>query len=204
MNYTLKVERDLRNDILECAKEIADLSNWSKVDLQTMRWAIWTAVNIELTPALTPALTLPHTDSIQLQGIGKVHAKPASELKVGDVTIWNYGYREMVETIEIRGNSVYVTLRCQKSGQLFSRRFLQSRLVGISSELTPAPKLPGLTGMLEAMAIAAALFIRSDIAASKMDFCVYCRQGYAWSGGKRISYDITMSQAISFYNTYHS
>src|SRR3990167_1959435 len=125
MNHTLKVERDLRNDILECAEEIADLSNWSKVDLQAMRWAIWTAVNIELTPTLTPTLT-------------------------------------------------------------------------------PALTLPGLTGMLEAMAIAAALFIRSNIAPSKLDFCVYCRQGYAWSGGKRISYDITMSQAISFYNTYHS
>ena len=72
-------------------------------------------------------------NSIHLQGIGKVHGKPAIELKVGDVTLWNYGYREVVESVEIRGKSVYTTLRCEKTGQVFPRRFLQNRIVGIST-----------------------------------------------------------------------
>lgn len=71
--------------------------------------------------------------TIQLQGIGKVQGKQAIDLQVGDVTVWNYGYREVVQSVEIRGKSVYTTLYCEKSGKTFSRRFLQSRVVGISN-----------------------------------------------------------------------
>lgn len=72
--------------------------------------------------------------SVQLQGIGRVHGKPASELKVGDVTVWNYGYLETIQTLEVRGKSVYVTLLCNKTKKIGSRRFLQSRIVAVTRE----------------------------------------------------------------------
>lgn len=72
--------------------------------------------------------------SVQLQGIGKVQGKPASELKVGDVTVWNYGYLETIQTVELRGKSVYVTLLCQKTQKTFERRLLQSRIVAVTAK----------------------------------------------------------------------
>ena len=34
--------------------------------------------------------------TIHLQGIGEKPAIPAKELKIGDVTIWNYGFTETI------------------------------------------------------------------------------------------------------------
>lgn len=36
----------------------------------------------------------------RLQGIGIVDAKPAAELKVGDITVWNFGYMHEVLAVE--------------------------------------------------------------------------------------------------------
>ena len=36
----------------------------------------------------------------RLQGIGIVDAKPAAELKPGDITIWNFGYQHEVLAVE--------------------------------------------------------------------------------------------------------
>jgi quercetin dioxygenase-like cupin family protein len=36
----------------------------------------------------------------RLQGIGIVDAKPAVELKPGDVTVWNFGYMHEVLAVE--------------------------------------------------------------------------------------------------------
>lgn len=72
------------------------------------------------------------TPTIQLQSIGKVRGKVAGDLKVGDVILWNFGYTSVVETIEFRGKSVYTTLR-SSDGKVYDRRFLQSRVVGIST-----------------------------------------------------------------------
>lgn len=35
-------------------------------------------------------------NTVQLQGIGRVKAKLAGELKIGDVTVWNYGELEKI------------------------------------------------------------------------------------------------------------
>ena len=35
-----------------------------------------------------------------LQGIGKYPVIKANDLKVGDITIWNYGYKEKIINIE--------------------------------------------------------------------------------------------------------
>ena len=41
--------------------------------------------------------------TIHLQGIGRVDAKPATEIKIGDILIWNYGYKSTVKSVEKLG-----------------------------------------------------------------------------------------------------
>lgn len=69
--------------------------------------------------------------TLQLQGIGKREATPASELKVGDVTVWNYGYKEVVTEIAATksGKSVKVTIESLNNGRAYSRTFRNDRLV---------------------------------------------------------------------------
>lgn len=69
--------------------------------------------------------------TINLQGLGKVKAKPASELRVGDVLSWNYSPRcsEVVAIEPCGKKSLYVTERSRKTGAEYKRRLLKSRLV---------------------------------------------------------------------------
>jgi len=64
--------------------------------------------------------------STQLQGIGKIAAKPASELRAGDVIVWNFGSTSIVEEVTIGAKTVKVAL----SGG-YTRRFNVSRLVAV-------------------------------------------------------------------------
>ncbi|MFV1457790.1 hypothetical protein [Bacillus mycoides] len=75
--------------------------------------------------------------SIQLQGIGETSAVRAKELKVGDVTVWNYGYLETVKSItpSKTGKTLKIEIEYESiSGVLAqSERTLRvDRLVGIS------------------------------------------------------------------------
>lgn len=64
-------------------------------------------------------------------------ARPASELQIGDMTVWNYGSTAEVMSIRTAGKSVYVTLRA--AGKVHpERRFMSSSLVPIAC--------PGLGG----------------------------------------------------------
>ena len=68
-------------------------------------------------------------NTLHLQGIGKVAAKPAGEIRVGDTLTWNYGYRYTVTAVESCGSkSVKVTER-SATGQQYTRRMLRTRLV---------------------------------------------------------------------------
>lgn len=70
-------------------------------------------------------------NTIQLQAIGHVPAKPASELKVGDVMIWNFGYTSTVkEIVRQTAKSLWIKEVSDESGKTYERRFLKSRLVG--------------------------------------------------------------------------
>ena len=67
--------------------------------------------------------------TIHLQGIGKVLAKPAGDLAVGDTTTWNYGYRYTVVAVEPCGaKSIYLTEQAA-DGRTFTRRMSRTRLV---------------------------------------------------------------------------
>lgn len=85
--------------------------------------------------AATGATVLePHAaPSIHLQGVGEYPAKPAGELRPGDVTVWNYGYRYAVVAIAPTGSaSVTVTSRDERTGQEYTRRHGRARLVAVA------------------------------------------------------------------------
>ena len=69
------------------------------------------------------------TQSIHLQGIGQFTAKPASELTIGDTTVWNHGSTAAVASVRQQGKSVFVVLRTEDGKEWPERRFLGSRLV---------------------------------------------------------------------------
>lgn len=75
--------------------------------------------------------------SIHLQGIGSFRAIPAGDLKVGDVTIWNFGGLQTVAEIKPAGvKSVAIVWR-DKDGKTYpARRYLATRLIGF-------PRQPG-------------------------------------------------------------
>ena len=55
---------------------------------------------------------------VRLQNVGWCPSIPASELKVGDVTVWNNGIPQEVLGVELRGKSVYVTYEINYYGKL--------------------------------------------------------------------------------------
>ncbi len=67
--------------------------------------------------------------SIHLQAIGQFAAKPASELKVGDKTVWNFGSTAIVASVRSHGKSVYAVLRTEDGKVWPERRFLGTRLI---------------------------------------------------------------------------
>lgn len=73
--------------------------------------------------------------TIHLQGIGKVTAKPVFDIKVGDVLSWNYApdCSEVVAIEECGSKSVNLTERYFKDGKEYTRRFTKTRLVACVS-----------------------------------------------------------------------
>lgn len=67
--------------------------------------------------------------SVHLQGVGRVKAKPARDLRPGDVTVWNYGYTDKVESVEPYGKHY---LRVKLTSGV--RQMKLSRLVAYSDK----------------------------------------------------------------------
>lgn len=74
----------------------------------------------------------------RLQGIGIVDAKPAAELKAGDITVWNFGYMHEVLAVE-ELSPKFVRLvtkavnpdRGQDPAKVWHRRTAKTFLVGV-------------------------------------------------------------------------
>lgn len=70
---------------------------------------------------------------IQLQGIGKRKAIVAKDLKVGMVTIWNYGFTETVKSIEFsKTGKTLKAVIVSESGKEYERKLSATRLVAIA------------------------------------------------------------------------
>ena len=72
--------------------------------------------------------------NIKLQGIySPQKAIPAGELKPGMVTVWNYGYKEVIKSVELTksGKSVKCVIICE-SGKELTRTMRIDRLVAVA------------------------------------------------------------------------
>lgn len=71
--------------------------------------------------------------AIHLQGIGLTHAKPASSLRAGDVTVWNCGYLATVVSVEeVSPKFLNLVTLSEGASQTFTRRVGKSRLIGVT------------------------------------------------------------------------
>ncbi len=73
-------------------------------------------------------------NTVKLQGIyGQQKAIRAAELKPGMVTVWNYGYKEIIKSIQPTksGKSVKCVIICE-SGKELERTMRNDRLVAIA------------------------------------------------------------------------
>lgn len=83
------------------------------------------------------------THTIKLQGIsGQQTGTPAKYLKVGDIIIWNYGYKsEVVELIQSKtGKTITFMLKSFESGNINSRKIGAERLVVVEKKKEEEPK----------------------------------------------------------------
>ena len=74
------------------------------------------------------------TNTVKLQGMyGEQKAIKAGELKPGMVTVWNFGYKEVIKSIETTksGKSVKCAIICE-SGEELVRTMRIDRLVAIA------------------------------------------------------------------------
>ena len=82
-------------------------------------------------------------NTIKLQGIsGQQKGTATKDLKVGDVIIWNYGYKsEVVEIIPSKtGKTITFMLRNFESGNINARKMGADRLVVIETKPHEEPK----------------------------------------------------------------
>lgn len=87
-----------------------------------------------------PCIRKPGDPGVHLQGCGLHISKPAAEIQVGDVLVWNFGYQEEVtEVIRVSLHFVKVTLRTER-GEYGQRRLKLDRRVAWSPKATAAKK----------------------------------------------------------------
>ena len=78
------------------------------------------------------------TNTVKLQGIhGEQKGTQTKNLKVGDVLIWNYGYKsEVMEIIPSKsGKMITFMLKSLESGNILSRRMGADRLVVVEEKV---------------------------------------------------------------------
>lgn len=77
--------------------------------------------------------------SIHLQGIGRQIAKPAAEIVIGDVLVWNYGcLSTVVAARSVSPKFVEIDTTCD--GKQYTRRLKKDRLVAWSPRLTQSAR----------------------------------------------------------------
>jgi hypothetical protein len=76
-------------------------------------------------------MTLHDENSIHLQGIGRVPAIPARDIKPGMILSWNASPRayEVISIKDVSHHFVEVKERNRSTGQEFTRKLKKSRLV---------------------------------------------------------------------------
>lgn len=73
---------------------------------------------------------------MKLQGVySEQKAIQAMDLKPGMVTIWNYGYKELVKSVEFSktGKTLTAVIVSMESGNVYNRKLKSTRLVAIEN-----------------------------------------------------------------------
>lgn len=95
----------------------------------------------------------------RLIGTGWHQSRPASELKVGDVLVYNYGYKYKVDQIDDAGKHMHVTMsphtgaygaKAAGPGQQYKRKMLKSAgkvfyTPEVQEEIAPVSKVRDLS-----------------------------------------------------------
>lgn len=85
------------------------------------------------------------TNTVKLQGIsGHQAGTQAKDLKIGDIIVWNYGYKsEVVEIIPSKtGKTFTFMLKSLESGNINTRKMGADRLVVVEPKQEEAPTHP--------------------------------------------------------------
>ncbi|MBR1653518.1 MAG: hypothetical protein IJ690_07685 [Clostridia bacterium] len=71
-----------------------------------------------------------------LQSVGEVDARKASNLKVGDIIMYNYGHTAKITKIEPSktGKTFNVTTKSSESGYIGERKYNANSMVGIAEK----------------------------------------------------------------------
>ncbi len=78
------------------------------------------------------------TLGLHLQGVGLHIAKLATEIKIGDVLVWNYGHTsEVVAVRDASPQYIAIDEKCE-SGKILTRRIKKSRTIAWSPKMTAA------------------------------------------------------------------
>lgn len=83
------------------------------------------------------------TNTVKLQGIsGQQKGTPTKELKIGDVIVWNFGYKsEVMEVIPSKtGKTITFMLKSLESGNINPRKMRADRLVVVEEKKQEEPK----------------------------------------------------------------
>ena len=83
------------------------------------------------------------SNTVKLQGIhGEKQGTPTKDLKVGDVIVWNYGYKsEVVEIIPSKtGKTITFMLKSLESGKISPRKMGSDRLVVVEKKKEEEPQ----------------------------------------------------------------
>lgn len=70
-------------------------------------------------------------NAMRLQSIGWVQGTPAGQVKTGDVLMWNFGDTSTVGAILKETDKTIVAEDIAKSGKIYTRKLLKTRLVCI-------------------------------------------------------------------------
>jgi hypothetical protein len=69
---------------------------------------------------------------VQIQSVGCCKGKPAGQLQVGDVTIWNFGYTyTFARFVKETKAQVIVELISDADGKVWQKRMGKTRLVAV-------------------------------------------------------------------------
>lgn len=84
------------------------------------------------------SLNANETLGLHLQGVGLHVAKRATEIKIGDVLVWNYGHTsEVVAVREVSPQFIAIDEKSE-SGKVYTRRIKKSRTIAWSPKMTAA------------------------------------------------------------------